>query len=286
MNYTFQTIIDNQDLLQIVAKYLPLETKIILQRITNRKLFKFYDFNSDDYKLKTLKDLFEIDDDIVECVNYERIFDKYEEVERRKFVVNNLAYFDIPRIQNVFSNIPLEEFVIRVQYSHRSWHHEFQNECEKKLREIIQKSIFHIRIKVFTQMVEESNLDISLDPDSLIQDNRYADEITKYYLENIHNLDIFCEKCGVFGHDSLSKICVLYNKDFENQEVMREAHGILENILCKVEIISERIAKNREKGLIGCKGKWCNRLRSDRCSFSLCKNCCKNKECKYHGKKG
>jgi len=282
MNDIFQ----NSDILQMIVKYLPLESKIILGKVTKSSHFRFYDFSSDDYKLKHLRDLF--DTDIIDFyMDYNEIHDKYVEIQRREFVKNNLSFFDIPRIQSVYSNIPIEEFILKVQYSHSRWHTEFENECDEKLSDIIKKSIFDVRIKVLTQIIEDNNIyiayDNSLDPYDIVDENKWNDEITKYYLQNIHNLDTCCSKCGVFGHDSLSKSCVFYSEESAKQELNREIGENLDSIINKVDIISARIAKNREKGLIGCKGKWCNKFSSYRCSFGLCKNCCKNNACRSHG---
>lgn len=281
-----QDLIQTTDILRVIARYLPLEAKLLLGKTYEINLLTFYDFTSKEYELKELihlfdKELLEDFHDFNDYLDYNAIFREYTNIHKRKYIESNLDYFDIARIQKV-CNIPLEEFMIKLKYSHSEWHTKFEEECDEKLRYIINDSIIYVNIRVFIQIIEDSEIKIEYDKSSLVIPNALTSEVNKYYFQNILHMDAFCKRCGTFGHNSLSSICILYNEDYARKEIEKQAQEILNDILTKVEYIAEK----RSKNVMICKGQMCNNSKSYRCHFSMCKHCCKSRECKYHVQKG
>ena len=51
------------------------------------------------------------------------------------------------------------------------------------------------------------------------------DKITNYYIllfkNNNIDTDVICSRCGLFGHDNISKTCIFYDKKFEKNETKK-----------------------------------------------------------------
>jgi len=241
MTYTFQDILDNEDILPIIIRYLPFVSKIIVSKSFGKSYLKFYDFNSDDYKLKELGDLFDImhDNDVIENIfdykyylDYDTILQKYIEVHKREFIENNLDYFsdddeDESDLIEKIHSLSHTEFLSKIQYDHNIWHTRFQNEFDEKLDEFMMYSIFDLNIRILIQIIEDNDFDVIYDKsldifslDDKIQ-NMWSNEIEQHYINNIDNLDKFCRKCGEFGHNNLSKECILHNEEYVAKEIKR-----------------------------------------------------------------
>jgi len=107
------------------------------------------------------------------------------------------------------------------------------------------------------------------------------DKMQSIYENAIINnlLEVFCQKCGNFGHCSLSNKCVLYNETYKNKEIKYYANEIIDDIIKDVISIVKRkkIIKKKKYLCKSCKLKFFNK----KCDNKLCENCC---NCKNHYK--
>ena len=64
------------------------------------------------------------------------------------------------------------------------------------------------------------------------------DEVIKYYKDVFANddidIDIFCHRCGLFGHVCTSKVCLFYNVYYELKMTKETVNYCMEIIINKV----------------------------------------------------
>jgi hypothetical protein len=280
--YSLQNIIDNEDIFEILVQYLPLEYKILFSRIYNKNLLKFYDFNCRDYKTKQLSDLMcnnkhvynYISDLKYELMNCYDLVDKYTE----KYEKN---------IKELYS-LPYQEFCNKMESS-RHCNSTSYYIYKHDVSTIIDNSIYTIYVKVLIDHIESQNIDIEYDVNDKIIPDEYPyifDEVAEYYMkifeedDDIYNKCI-CTRCGVFGHDSESPKCLLYDIDYVKYKTNEFITDILDNVISK----SIHIAEVKEYNCkYICRNERCGYNKSDKCIYHKCKHCCEELDCLHHMK--
>lgn len=286
MIITFENIIEIDDILFNISKYLPFEYKIIFGKICNKNLIKFYDFNSDNYTYKKLYDLMEPDDeyimDIKYYIDYHKILEKYIQKNKKIYLESNkLDYVDFQEKTNdeIYS-LPINEFLNLIEYYRR--YNRYRNIFDEDLEDILFRSIYGIYVRIMIEYIEYNDIIYSKDIQNEID---ISENIENYYISVIENdidMDLFCSRCGLFGHDNISELCILFNEKFRDKEINKNITYIVNDLVTKIcknyqeEIIEEKCKINM------CNGKNCNNIKSFKCLSNMCKNCCKSSECSYH----
>ena len=258
---TFEIILNNKDILYKITYYLSFENKILFGKCCKINFLKYYNFNSKDYQFKELDNIFEIDDDyIVEyidnlkenIIDYELVFNTYIECNKRTYIENNLKHFysidtdadtdtetddtdtdDTDKFVDKICNLPNDKFLQKIEF--RSYYgrllSRFSNIFEEEFDDILQRSIYSIYIRILIEIIEDYNLDIKyhkkmdiFNLDELLPIS-IDDKITNYYIllfkNNNIDTDVICSRCGLFGHDNISKTCIFYDKKFEKNETKK-----------------------------------------------------------------
>lgn len=310
---TFEIILNNKDILYKITDYLSFENKILFGKCCKINFLKYYNFNSKDYQFKDLHDLFEDDCDYIgdfrynlkDCICNELLFNKYLEYNKKTYIENNLEEFyssgdesdiDTDEFVDKICNLPIDKFKRKIEYYNDPYygrHSLFSNIFEEDLDNILEYSMYIIYIRILIEIIEDYNLDIKYDNKMNICDDlddilpiSIIDKMRNYYIlsfenDNI-NTDVICTRCGLFGHDNVSKTCIFYDKKFEKREIKKEVKYIIDAILDKVKNINEEKKRIKKRELTMCKGNNCSGSKSNKCIFNRCKNCCKDLECLYH----
>ena len=101
------------------------------------------------------------------------------------------------------------------------------------------------------------------------------DKINDIYIDGIENktLNLFCKRCGVFGHSNENKNCILFNESYEKYIVKKEVNTLM-NDLVKDIIEKDKEEKRQQEKLkklcFSCKHNFFSNL----CVKKMCKNCC------------
>ena len=194
MLITFENIIEIDDILFNISKYLPFEYKITFGKICNKNLIKFYDFNSDNYTYKKLYDLMEPDDeyimDIKYYIDYHKILEKYIQKNKKIYLESNkLDYVDFQEKTNdeIYS-LPINEFLNLIEYYRR--YNRYRNIFDEDLEDILFRSIYGIYVRIMIEYIEYN--DISQDDVGKLFKAYNGEESFKKelkILKGINNLD-------------------------------------------------------------------------------------------------
>ena len=267
-------IYDIDDIFFYISTFLDLQSKIILEKILNKKIIKSFDFLSTKYEKKNFT--------YINCIcskcycnlvfNQSLILeDKYKnfliyenEDDLKKNEFDDDLYYKIYKPNNFFYKEQIN-FLTDTYYciSIRSF------------LEIIEK--YDICIDLFkTSCIFELNFNSNIYEEIYNNiDNYYDDAIKNHKLNNI------CKKCGLFGHNDETKECILYNKKYENYVVKKNVKKIVNNMLDIIVINEEREKIYKLNNKSYCIE--CNKLFSNKnCKYKKCKICC---NCKNHKKK-
>jgi hypothetical protein len=255
-----------------IIKYLDFNSKIILGKVLNKSFTNYYDFSQKNYKNQYLYNLFHEqdywygdNDDIVKEItnNFRNNYVEYES--------GGSSDGEYDDDSEVYSDInDLLQRTVNVIYT-------------RKIIELIENNNDILK-KIYNK--EDNIWDIYNEFDENLQ-KEIDNDIINYYkkiFDNKTNLDLFCYRCGEFGHYDSSKLCLFYNEKFEKYNIKQEVRDILNCLNFNVnEKIKEEL-KNKIKKESTCKK--CNiYLFSSKCSYKLCGNCCDKNECKKHKKK-
>lgn len=209
-------------------------------------------------------------------------YDGSDDDESEEYEKDEEELYNIESIIDKLCNISLEEFMYRIDYFYTK--NSYTNVFARKLHKILQMSIHTVYFRVLIEIIEEYDVNVTYHDidiftiESLLPVNIY-DKITDYYLELFsnpnNNVEVFCTKCGTFGHDNISKSCVLYNKTFEKLQIAKDMKDLL------YETVLYYADKELHQTSI-CKNKDCKNSISSKCISRRCKKCCHDTECIYH----
>lgn len=283
---TFENIIEIDELAFNISKYLPFEHKIILCTVCNKNVIKFYDFTSEDYKYKKLYDLMEPDDDYIMdikfYIDYHKILEKYIEKNKKCYLESDLLnYVDFEgKTNDEICALPMNEFLNLVEYYRR--YNRYRNIFDEDLEDILFRSIYGVYVRNMIEYIELNDITYTNDIQTEID---LSENIENYYISAIENdidMDLFCSRCGSFGHDNISKSCILFNEKFTDKEINKHITYVLSDLVTKICKNHEEEKKEEKRIANMCYGKNCNSTKSSKCLSNMCKNCCKSSECLYH----
>lgn len=257
----------NDIFLEIIS-YLDFEDKVILGKSINKNCFKKYDFNSIDFRYKNIDDIFsfyneENDDEYCEYIcdlccdfsnkltNYYNDYCGYDEDDFINDYYNNIKYETHQELSNLFHSSYIKVYT-------------------RKLIEHIENKNLSIIYYDYTIFELEEKLDIDIY--NLVLD------YYKYIFEN-EDIDIFCEKCGLFGHFNSSKECIFYNVYNENNLIKENVNKSINKIIDKIIDNHYEEEKRLKREPLLCLFCRVNN-KNNKCCNNYCGKCCVG--CKIH----
>jgi len=264
-------IIQNNDIILHISSFLSFEDKVVISKALNKNFMKTYNFIDINFENMSISDLFnlsnkDIDDEFCEyiselCSQFTNVMSDY---------YDDYYGYDIDDFMNdYYNNISYERI--------------------KDLSELFHNTYFSIYTRKVIEYIENNNLSIPYyDYDfftlekSLINIDFY-DKIIEYYKYVFENEDIniFCDRCGLFGHFNASKQCIFYNVNNENKIIKQEVTNSITAIIDKIidnQYKHENRVKREQLLCISCK----INNKHTKCINYLCRTCCKG--CKIHKK--
>jgi hypothetical protein len=255
-------IIYINDIFIYLLKFLNFDDKISFSKLIGKNLIKNFDIFDKKYKNKDLSEYLYI---CTEC--FDNISNDIYHTLRFKY--NNFLENDQ---YNLCNNIHINSYIIPEQIN------------------FIYSNCYYVSVRAFLEIIDNEN--IVIDNNSYecvfhyeLSDNIYEliyDKIQNIYESAITNnlLEVFCEKCGSFGHCSLSNKCILYSDIYKKKELKHFTKEIINDIIYDVIKIIKKteITKKKKKKLCkSCKIMFYNK----NCLNKSCRNCC---DCNNHYK--
>ena len=244
MSDIIHKIFEISDIFRYLLEFLNFDDKIRFSKLINKNLLKNIDIFDKKYNKKDLSEYFHI---CGECIDN----------------LSNDMYFTLSYKYNndiIFTSFEIKENI-----------------------EFIYSNCYYIAVRAFLEILDNENIVLNIEKFECIfqlelNENIYNliyDKMQYIYENAIKNnlLDVFCEKCGDFGHCSLSENCALYNEFYRKKELNYYVKEVIDDIINDVFKINIRnkIIKNKKKHL--CKS--CNlKFFNKNCQNKLCKDCC------------
>jgi hypothetical protein len=270
-----QKLYDYKDILYYFSEYLTFNEKLTLQNIfQNVNFIKNHNFYDKKNNKKTLFNIKCICDNCyieLSCDQSFHLSSKYEnflydndidtESDSEYSSENeNPSYFVINPYQNIYEASRMRD----------------ENE-------FILSNYYHIAIRSFIEILDQNNITVDiynikcifeLDFDKNIYNQIYS-KIDEIYIYGIKNkcLDIFCEKCGIFGHSNETKNCILFNKTYEKHIVKKELNYLMNDLINNIidrDKEEKRQQERMKKLCYSCK----HNFFSNKCEKKMCKSCC------------
>lgn len=265
-------IYEINDLFYYVSKFLDLQSKIILEKIFNKKMIKSFDFFSKKYK----KCNFHYINCICSKCYCNLVFDQSLILDSK---YNNFLHYDEDDIKDNDNNSDDDSHI------YKPYHFFYKDQIN-----FLTDTYSYVSIRSFLEIIDKHEISIDLfktscifelNFDSNIYDEIY-NNIDNYYDNAIinHKLNNICKRCGLFGHNDETKECILYNEKYQDFIIKKKTKKILNNMLDILVINDEREKKyklNKKSYCIECDKLFSNK----KCEFKKCKICC---NCKNHKK--
>ena len=261
-------IINTDDMFFEITSYLTFEDRVIFSKAINKNCLRTYDFNSKEFQNSAIHDIFNLyneenDDDFCEhlcdlCSQFTSDMSNYYDVY--------YGYDEEDFMNDEYNNIPYERYRELNELFHRT----YTTVYSRKIIEYIENNNLFISYYDydFFQLEDKLNIDT------------YAVMI-KYYKHVFENedIDLFCDRCGLFGHHSASKECIFYNIKNENKMIKQSVKETIASMADKIIDNHYKEQKRLQREILLCvsckiknkKGKCCN---------NCCGKCCIG--CKIH----
>jgi hypothetical protein len=221
MNIT--NIINTDDMFLEITSYLTFEDRVIFSKAIKKNCLRTYDFNSKKFQNRTIHDIFNLyneenDDEFCEhicelCSQFTcDMSDYYDEY---------YGYDEEDFMNDEYNNIPFE----RYRELSELFHTTYTTVYSRKIIEYIENNNLSISYYDydFFQLEDELNIDTY---DLII-------EYYKYVFDN-EDIDVFCNRCGLFGHHNASKECIFYNIKNENKMIKQGVKETINSITNKI----------------------------------------------------
>jgi hypothetical protein len=268
-------IFTNQYLLFEIASYLTIDDKVMINNALQMNCFLTCNFTSKEFRYKNIGDIASITD--FDADDY----DKDSELCEYLGCLSSDFVHELDKYYDDYCGYDTEDYMNDWEYNNISY------EKIRNLSELCLSTYTTIYARKLVECIENKKLSKKcLEYDIFELDNTLDIDIhtlvTDYYkavFTNKINIDIFCYKCGTFGHHSVSKNCVFYNKYNENKRIREEVKDVKEYLLDK---ITANDKKDKLRSLLVCISCKVNN-KSNKCPNNNCRNCC---TCSAHSKKG
>lgn len=282
-----------RDILTEIGKFLTFEDKVKLGNLFDTRLTKYYDFGVKNFTHKYIADIFDESrtDDFCDFITewlscYLFTIEKYyviylyrDELSSDESDNDSIDSDDSLDSDDLYrridNNFDLNPFIVT------------------RTTEFILSTIFHIYPRKIIEIIEDNGLDIKYDSNVKLYnlaellpvdlDMVIIDYYKSILLSDV-DIDVFCKRCGIFGHEDTCKSCLFYTEKYYWKESRKKIYNIINEINNKA--IERFDQEKREEKRIKTLCKKCNQnIFSPHCIGSNCKNCCDNHSCPRHKNK-
>jgi hypothetical protein len=266
MNVT--NIINIHDIFYEMTSFLSFEDKIVFSKACNKNCVKTHDFNSENFEHKSIRDIFnfyneETDDEF--CEHMSDLCSQFTS-DMNDYYDSYYGYSEEDFMNDYYNNISF-----------------FRHE---RLKELFYETYTTVYSRKIIEYIENNNLTIQyydydffkLEDELIIDTYDLIIKYYKYVFDN-ENIDLFCNRCGLFGHHNASKECIFYNVENEKTIIKHDVKQTIAKILDKIiKNIQEEEKQLQRKPLLCLSCKMNNK--NNKCSNKCCGNCCGG--CKIH----
>ena len=245
-----------------ITSYLSFEDKIVISKELQRNCLRTYNFNDRCFRYKNIDDLFSLYTEAIDC-----------------------EYFDyICELQIIFKD-ELSDYYNKIcGYTRADFAYDYYNNLSRFTDSVLSDLFDETYITVYTRKIieyfENNNLQVTLSNHTIfeLEDKIGIDihqsviEYYKYALEN-KNIELFCVRCGLFGHHSASSECIFYNIYYQNKVTKQTVRNTIDFMIDKI-IDDDNTARKFLEILpflcVSCK----KHTKNTKCSNYCCGNCC------------
>lgn len=240
-----------------ILSYLTIYERVISSDIIGQSGLHYYDFTSDDFKHKHLEDLFSWDDIDIHS-------------EQMDLITNLSNEYDD------YYGYTIDDYIMDDQYGN------IKREKYNELFEIASfySIVFTIRV---IEYIEYHQPSIVYDPtedinslDHILYGNLHQHVINTFKdAFRLGIIDIYCKRCGTFGHHNVSPECPFYNKEYELIQIQLQLDQLWTQWVDKIITEDQQQQKKTQLLCWSCKVN----QRKLKCKNNCCGSCC---QCKNH----
>lgn len=185
-----------------ITSYLQFEDKIILSKSIRKNCLRKFNFNNKDFIYNNIYDVF---------TNY-----KGENNDENGEYMSNLS----PCFVNELNQCYDDDYEYNIEHYMSNTYNSMITSKDRELTQLLHKTYMKVYARKIVEYIENNNLFIlsyydydffELERKENIDIYNSVMEYYKYVFEN-ELMDIFCDRCGLFGHNNTSKKCVFYNE--------------------------------------------------------------------------
>jgi hypothetical protein len=289
------------DVTNKIVEYLPFEDKIQFGRYCRRNYTKFYDFT----KISNEEDISDVfysvyGDDVFDYVQDARFMyidldDEYYEYRKESYFYEeyeeiNDEYKERRREENSRDSDNGDESdedsdITDITFDQYSFTSRDLDNLRQEFKDTLDNTFHSVYARCFIETIENYDLDI---PDGTELDEHFPvsvlDEVIDYYravLKSDVDINVFCYRCGKFGHHKTSKSCIFYSMKYENKVIKREVRDVLRTITNDIVKGHEQELKRRMREPLLCVLCKVNNKKM-KCVYECCGGCCRKDDCKIH----
>ena len=261
-------LFNNNDMFMEITSYLDFNDKMILNKTINKNCLTKYNFNSINFRYKNIDDIF-------------TLYNEENDDEFCEYMSDLSSFFssELNKYYDEFYGYDIEDYM-------NDYYNNLKYEKHRDLTELFYSSYLRVYTRKVAEYIENHNLSIiyydydffELEKKINIDIHDLVINYYKYVFEN-EDIDLFCERCGSFGHYNASKECIFYNVYNENKLIKKDVNKTMTNILDKIieNHHQEKMRLKREPFLCY----YCKiNNKHNKCSNNYCGKCCNG--CKIH----
>jgi hypothetical protein len=292
---SLQVLLQNKDMKNEIVQYLSFESRVLLGKAFHTNYLTFFNFTPSFSSISDMICYTEYDDfggALHDTIHYYTNILEKEYFEYRK---SNFFYENYESIQdNYDSDYEDDESTSVISFGNYSFTDNDKESIHDELQELIENSIFSIYSRKLIEISEEYN--VNLEKMEILMFDGYEFEpklpvdietkIVSYYKKVFENmeeidLDLFCDRCGEFGHHNTSTKCMFYDKRVEIKTIRKETQ------CCLKEIVNTIIEKDeKEKAIQRREPLLCKKCKKNnkhsKCRIYYCYDCCYDEKCVVH----
>lgn len=307
------------EILDIIANFLNFNDKLNFDKYCEYSFIKFYNFYGRNYSSKEITDIFSVYktdetadfileatsdiyidsylilyyyyDDYCKYKNGKNEEDESEDDDSKNDDSKNDDEYNKEHNLSKLSEDEIDEIVNKIRFIFGG--QSFEYGLIDLKNSFVLSNYSAVYARKFIEIVEDNNLQIKYNKNIDIFDyNILPDEYDvhnevykylKYVLLNGYDIDIFCRKCGTFGHNFRYNPtdCCFYNKGYMKRK-LKEHQDYITTQELEEKKRKEKEELNRLRNLeLTCKK--CNKyFFSTNCINKECANCCFDITCKKH----
>ena len=278
---TFQIILNMNNLLSEIIKFLSFKDKIHFSKYSNKNCLSFYNFRSKKYNSSYITSIFNTYDN-------EYILDTIYTLRSNIKSDVKEAYLENIKLYDSMSDSTDSDDMLRQLYIKQSNEKYYDEELDK----LLDDTVLYVYVRKIVESIEDSiyeiKYDFNMDIFKLEEEMEFDinNMMITYYNDvfSFIDYDLFCKRCGEFGHHNVSLECLIYNKSYAKKIINEEVINFISNIIKTIEENEKiEIKKKLRYPLLCIACKVMNK--KSNCNNNMCGNCCDYIDCYGHKKK-